>query len=373
MEEYRVLLIEQNRIMLERLSSIIRTTEGFRLVAREKDSDMALQQAGAFLPNLILLDIDLPGNVDRIHAFMRSFPQAGIICISAQWNAELASAVVKAGAKGYLIKPFTSEELLSALQTFGNSGMGLLSDVMTFFSPKGKSGKTSLIANLAMALAKKTKESVGIIDADLQFGDLAVFFNLEPQSTIFEAARDIHFLSPITLNSYFQPVNDQVRVLCGTRRPEFAENIKPKAFWDLVHMAKSLFRYVLIDVSSGFSPISALAAEAADHVYLVSMMSSGFEIQHVRRTLDIFDVWPDYRERVKMIFTRVEPCNEAAKEDLEALIGYPVAGIFPNEYVLMSNSANNGRMAAELDPKSPLAYRIDMLASSIALGRQKVV
>lgn len=138
-------------------------------------------------------------------------------------------------------------------------------------------------------------------------------------------------------------------------------------------MAKSLFRYVLIDVSSGFSPISALAAEAADHVYLVSMMSSGFEIQHVRRTLDIFDVWPDYRERVKMIFTRVEPCNEAAKEDLEALIGYPVAGIFPNEYVLMSNSANNGRMAAELDPKSPLAYRIDMLASSIALGRQKVV
>lgn len=373
MEEYRVLLIEQNRIMLERLSSVVRTTAGFRLVAREKSPEQALQQAGVFLPNLILLDIDWPENMDLVHDFVRAFPQAGLICLSAQWNAQLASAVVKAGAKGYLIKPFTGEELLTALKTFGSSGMGLISDVMTFFSPKGKSGKTTLIANLAMALAKKTKQSVGIIDADLQFGDLAVFFNLEPQSTIVEAIRDIHFLSPITLNAYFQPVNDQVRVLCGTKRPEFAENIKPKAFWDLVHMARSLFRYVLIDIPPAFSPVSAVAAEAADHVYLVTMMGGGFEIQHVKRALEIFQVWPDYEDRVKTIFTRVEPCDKNAELDLADLTGYPVSGILPNEYVLVSNAANNGRMAAELDPNSPLASRIEILAAAISAGGKKAV
>ena len=100
--------------------------------------------------------------------------------------------------------PFHSgDELLAAVKNLGRSGQGIASDVMAFFSPKGKSGKTTLIANLALTLAQKTGDPVAVIDADWQFGDMAVFFNLTPQSTIVEAVRDIRFLSPFTLNSYF--------------------------------------------------------------------------------------------------------------------------------------------------------------------------
>ena len=130
--------------------------------------------------------------------------------------------------------------------------------------------------------AEKSRQQVAVIDADLQFGDMAVFFNLEPQSTIVEAVRDIKFLSPLTLNSYFVPVNDNVRVLCGTKRPELAENVRPKDFFNLLQMARSLYRYVLIDVSSGFNPISVAAADAAERVYLMAMMSGGFELEHIR-------------------------------------------------------------------------------------------
>lgn len=373
MPEYRVLLVEQNRIMLERLSSVVRNTKGFQLVSREKEPRDALGQGGVFLPNLILLDIDTPESIDLVREFVRTFPQAGVLCLSAQWNAEAASTVVKAGAKGYLIKPFTGEELLAAVNTFGESGMGLLSDVLTFFSPKGKSGKTTLIANLALALAEKSQQNVAIIDADLQFGDMAVFFNLDPQSTIVEAVRDIHFLSPITLNSYFVPITDRVRVLCGTKRPEFAEAVNSRAFIELLSMARSLFRYILIDIPPAFNPVSVAAAEAADAVYIVSMMGGGFEAEHMQRTLDVFSVWPDCKQKVRTIFTRVEPCDEAAEKKLAEIIGYPVAGILPNEYLLVANAANNGRMAADINPASPLARSIDRLASRICADRHKVV
>lgn len=365
MQEYRVLLIEQNRIMLERLSSVIRNTRGFQLVSRSMDAREALGQGGVFVPNLILLDIDVPESVPLVREFARAFPQAGILCLSSQWNAQAASTVVKAGAKGYLIKPFISEELVAAVNTFGSSGMGMISEVMTFFSPKGKSGKTTLIANLAMALARKSGQSVAIIDADLQFGDMAVFFNLDPQSTIRETTRDIKFLSPISLNSYFLPVVDNVRVLCGTKRPEFAEDVSPQAFTEVISMARSLFRYILIDVPPAFNPVAIASAEASDHVYLVSMISGGYEIKHMQRALDIFKTWPDYAARVKTIFTRVEPCTDQEKKRLETLLAYPITAILPNEYLLVSAAANNGRMAVDIKPESPLARSIELLSAAI--------
>ncbi len=373
MGEYRVLLIEQNRIMLERLSSVIRHTKEFQLVSRFFDAREALGQGGVFVPNLILLDMDIPENTQLVREFIRIFPHAGILCLGSQWDAHTASIVVKAGAKGFLIKPFTSEELTAAVNTFGNSGMGVMSEVVTFFSPKGKSGKTTLIANLAMALAKKTGQNVAIIDADLQFGDMAVFFNLDPQSTIVEAARDIQFLSPISLNSYFTPVTENVRVLCGTKRPEFAETVSPKAFAEVVSMARSLFRYILIDVAPAFNPISVAAAELADSVQLIAMISGGYEVVHMQRALEIFRTWPDYSARVQAVFTRVEPCEPQEQQRLADLLDYPVYAIVPNEYLLVSAAANNGRMAVDIRPDSPLAQSIDLLAAQICGSQPKVV
>lgn len=372
MPEYRVLLVEQNSIMLERLSSVVRNTKDFQLVSRSRDARDALGQGGVFVPNLILLDIDTTDSAHIVLEFVRAFPQAGVLCLSSQWNAQVASTVVKAGAKGYLIKPFTTEELIAAVSTFGKSGMGMLCDVMTFFSPKGKSGKTTLIANLAMALAKRSGQNVAIIDADLQFGDMAVFFNLDPQSTIVETTRDIKFLSPITLNSYFTPITDSVRILCGTKRPEFAESVSPSAFMDMVNMARSLFRYILIDVPPAFNPISVAAAETANQVYLVSMVSGGYEVNHMKRALEIFSTWPDYQEKVKTVFTRVEPCDGKQKVKLERLLDYPVSSILPNEYLLVAAAANNGRMAVDINPESPLARSIDQMAAKICGKEHKV-
>ena len=373
MQEYRVLLIESSRMMMERLSSVIRNTKDFQLVARYREPRQALGQGGVFMPNLILLDIDEPENIQFIPEFVRTFPQVSILCIASQWDSEGAGEIVRAGAKGYLVKPFSKEELGSAMDTFGKSGMGIISEVITFFSPKGKSGKTTLIANLAMALAKKSGQNVAIIDADLQFGDMAVFFNLSPQSTIVEAVRDIDFLSPITLNSYFMPITEQVRLLCGTKRPELAENVSPQSFASLISMAKSLFRYILIDVPPAFNPISIAAAEASDRVFVVTMIDSGFEIMHMQRALEIFQDGPDYQDKVKVVFTRVEPCTKEEENRLAEALGYPVYAIIPNEYLLVSTAANNGRMAVDIKPDSGLARSVDRLAARICSSQDKVV
>ncbi|MBR1761508.1 MAG: response regulator [Schwartzia sp.] len=370
--DYQVILIENNRLMLERLSSVIRATAGFNLIARYQQAGDALGQWAMFKPNIILLDIDVTGNLGLIPEFASAFPEAALLCVSSHWDAKDAAQIVKAGAKGYLVKPFTGEEFLEAVQTFGKSGMALGSEVLAFFSPKGKSGKTTLIANLAMSLANKSGEAVGIIDADLQFGDMAVFFNLEPKSTIMEATRDIKFLSPITLNSYFVevPEAENIHVLCGTKKPEYAEMVDVASFEDMVRMAQSLFRYVLIDLPPGFNPISLAASELSTTTYVMAMVGGGYEVLHMKRALGIFEAWPDYRSRVKTIFTRVSPCTDEERRILEQELGYPVSAILPNEYLLVSAAANNGRMAVDIQPDTPLSQNINRLSEDI-MGRRR--
>ena len=362
---YRVILVESNRLMLERLSSVIRNTKDFELVSRYERAGDALGQGAMFKPNLILLDIDEADNLSMLEDFTQSFPNADVICLSAKWAPSDSESIARAGAKGFLIKPFTSEELQEAIRTFNKSKLSVGSDVIAFFSPKGKSGKTTLIANLGMALAQKTGQQVGVIDADLQFGDMSVFFNLSPKTTVMEAVRDINFLSPVTLNSYFLPIAENLRVLCSTKRPEYAEMVDIKAFTEVVDMARSIYRYVLIDIPSGFTPISIATAEASDTTYLVSMINGTFEIQHMRRALEIFKAWPDYEDRVRTVFTRVEPCDSSEQNKLAEALGYPRVAVIPNEYMLVSSAANNGQMAILEQPDSKFARFVNQLADEI--------
>ena len=363
--EYRVILVESNRLMLERLSSVIRNTKDFELVSRYQRAGDALGQGLVFKPNLILLDIDEEDNLSMLEDFTKTFSDADIICLSAKWAPSDSESIARAGAKGFIIKPFTSEELQEALRTFNKSGLSFGSNVLAFFSPKGKSGKTTLIANLGMALAQKTGQQVGVIDADLQFGDMSVFFNLAPKTTLMEAVRDINFLSPVTLNSYFLPIAENLRVLCGTRRPEYAEMVDIKSFTEVVDMARSMYRYVLIDLPSGFTPISIATAEASDITYLAAMINGTFEIQHMKRALEIFKAWPDYEQRVKTVFTRVEPCDANEQNKLAQAMEYPVSSIIPNEYMLVSSAANNGQMAILEQPDSRFAKMVNQMADDI--------
>lgn len=362
---YRTVLIENNRMMLERLSSVIRNSPGFELSARYQTAGDALGQMQAFSPNLILLDIDCEPNVSLLSDLKKNCGQALIICLSCRWDSEAQARLLRGGAQGYMIKPFTPDELQAAVRNADRASLRSSARVISFFSPKGKSGKTTLISNLAASIAKRTGEPVAILDCDLQFGDMAVFFNLNPQTTLVEAVRDIKFLSPVTLKSYFIDARRNLQILCGPAKPDLAESVTLDALTQLIHMTRSLYSYVLIDLPSGFSDISATACELSDETVLMAMYNGGYETMHMKRALEIFKAWDDYRERVYPLFTRVSPFDDAEKERLSKELGYPVAAIIPNEYVRVSEAADNGRLVVDEDPDSPFAKAVDALAEKI--------
>lgn len=363
---YRVLIAERDKTMLDRLANVVQNIAEFELVATYQDVHDALGQGSVFAPNLLLLDADETAVENLLGDFRRVYPHAFILCMGKEWQTENVRRLAQAGANAYLIKPFSADELQEAVRSFAEPEEEGSAKTLVFFSPKGKSGKTTLIANLAMALARYTKESVGIVDSDLQFGDLGVFFNLSPKSTIVEAARDIHSLSSVTLKSYFTPVSERVSVLCGAARPEFTDLVTVDAFETILNMSQRLFRYILVDVPQGFNAISIAAAEASTTTYLVTMLNGAYELEHMRRALEIFKDWPDYETRAQVVLTRA-PAER--RTELEQKLGYPIEAMIPNEYLTVSDAVDHGKMVIDLAPGNPLVQAVDQMARQIARQR----
>ena len=366
--DYNVLLYERELVMGAQLETTINKTAGFHVAKKFQSASDAIGQGGMFQPNLILFDTSGNNAIEMFEKFRAAFPKTPILCTGEQWVAETANMFLRAGGNGYIVKPFTSEELTEAVDSFLENGGILDSSVYTFFSPKGKSGKTTLIANLALALARRTHERVGIIDADLQFGDMSTFFNLNPQTTITEAVRDCDFLQPVSLTSYFTPVTENVSVLCGTRTPNQIDRVSIPGLERIISMARSVYRFVLVDVPQAFNPTSIAACEAADITFVVTMKNDGYEIYHMMRALEIFKDWPDYEDRVKPIFTRVTPCNANERDMLSDALNYPVMAVIPNAYDIVSAAADNGRMAVDIEPDSPLTIAVNKLADQLTHG-----
>ena len=233
--------------------------------------------------------------------------------------------------------------------------------IIAFFSPKGRSAKTTLVANLALSLALKNNQSVAIIDADLQFGDIPIFFDVEPENTIVEAVRDLKNLSPLSLTPYFMQVVDGLYILGSPKEIEYADLIERKNLIQIVRMASHFYKFVLIDLPSGVDSFVMGVCEFADTIILSSMIGTGFEVEHMKRSLELFRSWSDYGKNIKVIFSRVDPCNEVEQKKLSEKLNYPVYAILPNEYLLMS-AANSGKLLERNELSESITKYFDKIA-----------
>ncbi|MBQ5418671.1 MAG: response regulator receiver protein [Selenomonas sp.] len=366
---YRVILVERDADMLSRMAGILKADDTFDLASTYHEVDMALGQSSVFRPTLFLIDMDSADDVKYIARFVKAYPQAQILGLLSQWKSSTAEKLLAAGASGCILKPFSTADIVEALAIYKRRGKPLPTRTLAFFSPKGHSGSTTMATVLAIELAKLSGESVGIIDADLQFGDVAMFFDAVPRHNVVEATHDINLLTPAALEHYFHKVGNGVWIMSGPLQPEHAELVEADRLIEVVRMAGSLFRYVILDLPVGFNPISLALAECADTDILISMISSGQEVRHMKRSLKMFHMWDNYGKQVYTIFSGVQNCTESHKRKIEGELGRSVTLFLPEERRI-KDVAGSGRLMKDLPEGTPFIEAVAKFAGDIISGRR---
>jgi DNA-binding NarL/FixJ family response regulator len=115
----RVLVVEDHNVVRQGLVALLKVVEGLEVVGEAGDGIEAVTQFRKQHPDVTLIDLRLPGmsGVDVIHRVREETPQARFVVLTTYDGDEDIYRALKAGAKAYLLKGMTSEDLISTIRT----------------------------------------------------------------------------------------------------------------------------------------------------------------------------------------------------------------------------------------------------------------
>lgn len=120
----RVLVVDDHLVVREGLQHLLGSTSGFEVVGTAADGDEAIRLARALQPNVVLLDLGLPGKsgLDVISELARESDRPRILVLTVHQDEGMVLEAITRGASGYVLKQATREELLSALRKVAEGG-----------------------------------------------------------------------------------------------------------------------------------------------------------------------------------------------------------------------------------------------------------
>src|SRR5512140_3261891 len=112
-EAIRIAVIDDHPLFREGVAAILQSEEDMEVVAQGASAEQAVQMAGDLMPDLMLLDIDMPGNgLQAAGRISQAYPVIRLVMLTASEAEENLLAAMKAGAKGYILKGVGGRELL---------------------------------------------------------------------------------------------------------------------------------------------------------------------------------------------------------------------------------------------------------------------
>jgi DNA-binding NarL/FixJ family response regulator len=115
----RILIVEDHHVVRQGLVALISTVEDMQVIAEAADGRQAVELFRKHQPDVTIMDLRLPAlpGVDAIVAIRREYPNARIIVLTTYDGDEDIYRALQAGARGYLLKDMSGDELMEAIRT----------------------------------------------------------------------------------------------------------------------------------------------------------------------------------------------------------------------------------------------------------------
>ncbi|MCP2366494.1 Flp pilus assembly CpaE family ATPase [Agromyces flavus] len=240
---------------------------------------------------------------------------------------------------------------------------GVPSEAIAVVAPKGGQGKTTIAVNLATGLAEVAPNSVVLIDADLQFGDITAVLNLQPERTIVDAVADAA-QDELVLKTVLVHHADGFFVVASAPSPELGDQVQSASLGRLIERLREFFRYVVVDTTPGLSEHTLVTIEHVTDAVFVSNMSVA-SLRALRtefQMLTTLGLMPSNRH---IVLNQVDKMSGLTVKDSEAVIGAPIDVAVPKSSAVLLAS-NRGIPLIHDDVRDPAARAVRSVVMRIA-------
>lgn len=289
-------------------------------------------------------------------------PDLPLVLITDALHPAVLRAAIRVGFKDVIDLPLTAakiDEMLEHIEQVHrreeeDRSKHRMGKVITIMSPKGGAGKTMTATNVGLALAMAgDPERVVILDADLQFGDVSICLQVDPQHTIVDVARDIDKMDEQYLESLLSRHRSGMRVLAAPLEPSLADEVSTQVVVKTIGMLKRMFDYVIIDTAPFLDEPVLSILERSDIVLLVVDMDLP-SVKNAKLALDTLRLIKFPFEKIKLVLNRVNSKARLDVDELERSLGLEVQAAISSDK-LVPRAVNEGEPVVSLYPRSRVA------------------
>ncbi|NLE76766.1 MAG: MinD/ParA family protein [Chloroflexi bacterium] len=389
-DKIKILIADDIPETRENLRKLLYFEQDLEIVGMASSGEEAVSLARELQPNIVLMDINMPGmdGITASETIIREARGGQVIMMSVQGEADYLRRSMLAGAREFLIKPFSSEELVSSIRRVhaltpplpvappppepgaeahkvkSSQRSPSLGHVISVFGPKGGVGTSTITANLAIALHEAAKDKVVLVDGNLQFGGLDVLLNLQASRTVADLATKMDDLDADLISSVLVPHPSGVKVLLAPPRPEMADMVHPEHMKAILEQMRRMFRYVVVDTWTSIQDLTLNILDVADQILLLATP----EVPALKNAKVFFDVADalDYPpEKIWLVVNQADRRGAIRAMDIESSIKHPIAAAIPSDERVVFVAANQGVPLVVSHRGSPVAQAITALADRI--------
>ncbi|PIE81976.1 MAG: histidine kinase [Chloroflexi bacterium] len=388
-EIIRVLIVDDLPETRENVRKLLQFESDIEVIGQAGTGEQAIEMAQEHQPDIILMDINMPG-IDGIGASQKIselVPASQIIIMSVQSDSDYLRRAMLAGARDFLTKPFGGDELVAAVrrvyakrpvtrpvasqaqaaQVVSSAGVEAKTRegfVLSVFSPKGGSGCTTIAINLAVALAQQQRHTL-IVDGSLQFGDVAVMINMKPVTSIVDLSGKDSDIDPELVDSVVKIHNSGLHVLMAPPRPEMADEVTGPVLKGLLATLRTLYDYVIIDTTSSLNDIALTLLDESDRILLVTQQNLP-SLKNVSRFFDLAQILEYQSQKVWLVVNQATNKQGISVKDVGETLKRPIFMAIPEDSLTVGLAIDQGvPLVLGNSRKKPVSLAMNKLAAAV--------
>jgi len=394
-----VVVVDDTDESREMILRMLQFDTSIEVLGKARTGLEAIDVANKLKPDVMVMDINMP-DMDGITAtekIREKYPYIQIVILSVQNDANYMRKAMLAGARDFLTKPPMIDELTVAIRRAGelarsekekaaamaythtgmtgSLGQGMrapaqLGKIICVYSPKGGAGCTTVATNLAVSL-KTPENQVCVVDTNLIYGDVAVFFNEHGKNSILDLVGRANELDPdIVKDVMVTNKLTNLQLMAAPKEPELSDARKGEAISKIFTFMKQLYSFIIIDTTPQLTEIVQTSLDVADYIILLSTQDIP-SIKNAHQFLSIADASQIGREKIIFVMNRYDKRIAISPERVGQSLKQNVAVAIPFEERIVSNSINRGVPFMIDNKAAPAAKAIQALQDELKLRIQK--
>ena len=389
-EKIHVLIVDDIPQTRDNLRRLLLLENKIDVVGTASSGTEAIQLVAQKQPHVVLMDINLP-DMDGIEATQEvrnRNPIVQVVMLTVQDDPVYMRAAIRAGARDFLIKPPTVDDLISAIfrayEIWQEEKLRLApkpqevqsastyvhevfqSRIITVYSPKGGTGSTTLAANLAVAL-QQDESQVLLVDGNMNFGTVQVAFNERAERSLLDLAPRVADLDPQVVEEVvITHERTQVKLLRGPETPVDAEDLHSEDFLALLEYLRSLYPYIIVDTGTEIDDKTLALFDISDQVVVIGTQDIP-TLFRVRQFFDLASSVGIAPEQITFVLNRFNKKINITEEQISSNFSVEVKAIIPSDYQAAVTSFNSG-VPFLIEPKlrgRPIALAVKKLAGEL--------